>query len=147
MQDTSRNPWQRLNPSQIAQLDAAYEEPQHLQQDPPEAYREISIDFAQRCAVMLVHNDLRGALDAAEISWAAQRLADHREMIAAESAERLERIRAELNPHGRWVEIPGLRKRVRVMPGENVQQRIDERRAELLEQQSQRETRARGKAG
>lgn len=131
MRENDRNPWHRLTSSQIAQLDAAAQQPAFLDLEPSEVYATVSNEFANRCAVALVHNDLRAAIDAAEISWAARRIADKRAVIAAESAERAERLRAEADPKGRWVEIPGTRKKVRVRPGENVQQRVDERRAEL----------------
>lgn len=110
-----RNPWQGLNSSQLAQLKDAENRPNRLLRD-SDTYREIAREFADRTVSTLVGNDLKGALDAAEIATAARRIAedmDTRHKAAALRLMELRRQEAE-DPRGQLVAIAGHKKRKRL---------------------------------
>jgi hypothetical protein len=118
MNPNDRNPWQGLNTAQLAELDAALTRPERVQLNPVEVYDQLSHEYGMRAARMLVANDLRGAMYAAEISEAAERMATGQQRameVAREAINRMREIAAQ-DPAGRLVHIPGHKKRKRVKP-------------------------------
>lgn len=115
-----RNPFTGLTSSQLAQLNEAEREPHVINLHPIQAYSIIAQDFARRTVARLVSNDLRGALDAAEISAAAASLSDQRLEQKTRAIQALDdaRARAEANPNGMLISTPGSRRRKRVLPGD-----------------------------
>lgn len=69
-----RSPWSGLTPTQALQLSDALGQPAELLKTRREAVWDVHSAFSRRAAVALGSNDLRGALDAAEIACAALRL-------------------------------------------------------------------------
>lgn len=130
MTNKERNVWQGLTSSQIAQLNEAQRMPHLDGMNQPDTYRAIATEFARRTVALLTSNDLRGALDSAEISIASQKLAqqlDHRrdraaQIVLAARAQELE------DPNGRLVYVPGKRRRVRLFPGDQTPAIINERK-------------------
>lgn len=121
MRIDQRNPWQGINARQAQELDEATKHPHRVGRDQPQIYRDISQEYAIRTAALLVNNDLRGALNAAEISTAAIGIANSIEAGNRRAAERWERFKEQEanNPDGRLVYVPGQKRRKRIMPGEN----------------------------
>lgn len=70
-----RSPWSRLRRADALALADALGAPEHLQRSPCEAAESVSASFARQSVTLLVGNDLRGALRAAEISVAASAIA------------------------------------------------------------------------
>lgn len=81
-----------------------------------EAFQSIADEYAKRCALLLVSNDLRGALSAAEISAAADAMARKVEADDMRAAERLAQFE-QTNPEDPAVAFlppkPGARRRTR----------------------------------
>lgn len=115
-----RSPWTSLTTGQTLILAEAEKDPSVYGMDTISAYATLSQDFAIRAARLLVMNDLRGALDAAEISRVCDQMSSHARQAQEEAAARrlayLEQLRND--PRGYMVAIPGTKRRVRVRPGE-----------------------------
>lgn len=123
MTDRNRNdpsPWLGLTAAQIAQLNEAQRDVRFHRDDPAEQYRAISDDFARRTAILIVSNDVLGALDTARIATACASLAHGIEQRRPAVADALEadRQRRAADPEGMLVHIPGQRRRKRVFPGD-----------------------------
>jgi hypothetical protein len=117
---SQRNPWQGLTGTQLQLLDDALKLPGRLNRGRAEAFDDVAKEFAYRTANLLVANDLRGALDSAEITAAAVALArQHRDAHerAVDRAEYVRRLEAE-DPNGRLVHVPGQKKMRRVFPAD-----------------------------
>lgn len=116
MNPNDRNPWQGLNTAQLAELDAAVMRPDTSQLNMTEAYDQLSHEYGMRAARLLVDNDLRGAMFAAEISHTADRMATNhtRAMDAAREAINQMREITARDPAGELVYVPGLKSRRRV---------------------------------
>jgi replication-associated recombination protein RarA len=111
-----RSPWQGLQPHQSAELDTAILQPHRRGLRRSEAFQSIADEYAKRCALLLVSNDLRGAMNAAEISAAAEAMARKVEADDMRAAERLAQFE-QTNPEDPAVAFlppkPGARRRTR----------------------------------
>lgn len=123
-----RNIWQGLTRSQLAQIEDAQTHPHLKGLERQDVYRNLAAEFAHRTVALLVGNDLRGALDAAEISTACAKLAEKAQHDRARAAQAVldERQRQLEDPNGRLVHVPGRRRRVRVFPGDDDPIRLQE---------------------
>lgn len=114
------SPWLGLTAAQIAQLNEAQRDVRFHRDDPAEQYRAISDDFARRTAILIVSNDVLGALDTARIATACASLAhgiEQRRKAAIEALE-ADKQRKASDPAGMLVYVPGHKKRKRVFPGD-----------------------------
>lgn len=120
MDITQRNPWQGLTARQAQELDEAVKHPHRAGRYGPDTYQNAAQEYAIRAAALLVNNDLRGAMNAAEISTAAAAIGQRLEEGNRDAAERWERFKEQEanDPKGRLVHVKGKRRMVRVMPGE-----------------------------
>jgi len=120
MRDTERSPHSKLTNAQLAVLREAENSPHRQQMGPAQMYQDISLEFALRASRLLTANDLRGALNAAEISAACEAIAERhaygRLNAALTYANQLAAARED--PSGMLVSQRGKRKRVRVMPSQ-----------------------------
>src|SRR5690606_9930605 len=109
-----------LTTRQIHELEEALTMPARTQLDRIDAYEDIAREYEHRTALLLVANDLRGALNAAEIAVAAHALVDGRRRSDAWVEARMQQIReAEANnPLGVLVGTYNTRRRTRVKPVE-----------------------------
>lgn len=103
-----RNTWNSLTRSQMMELEEQLRRPENHDKPISEIYEEIARLYADRCASMLNDNDLRGALNAAELCAASKVMA--KRQIAAEqrAQERIAALKAL--PEGdplRGTVIPG----------------------------------------
>lgn len=71
MPQETRSPWSGLTSAQALTLSDYLSQPSAIATTAPEAFWEAHTTFARRAAMALVGNDLRGALDSAEVSAAA----------------------------------------------------------------------------
>lgn len=120
-----RNPLDRiasygLTTSQLHILEDALTHPARKHMSDVERYADIARENEMRATLMLVSNDLHGALNAAEIAVAAHAMTDGRRRSDEWVEKRLREIReAELNdPNGMLITKPGARRAVRVKPGD-----------------------------
>jgi len=116
MNRNDRNPWNGLNSAQIQELDAAASHPDVMHLPLTQALQQVSHEYALRAARLLTANDLRGALNAAEISQAAENVASRREDSLAQARIAVERINelANADPRGALQYVEGQKKRKRV---------------------------------
>lgn len=128
MRPVERSPWSLLTPAQDKMLTEALLHPARAGIGTVEAYREIGTEFAVRSAHLLISNDLRGALDHAEIARVATVYADQQERRFAEMEERIraQREAEAKDPRGRLVTVPGKKRRVRVFPADESQRAVIE---------------------
>lgn len=116
MNRNDRNAWNGLTSAQIQELDAAASHPDVMHLPLTEALRQVSNEYAVRAARLLTANDLRGALNAAEISQAAENVANRREDGLAQARIAVQRIKelAEQDERGELVYVDGSKRRKRV---------------------------------
>ncbi len=116
MNPNDRNPWQGLNTAQLAELDAALTRPERVRMNAVQVLDQLSHEYGMRAARMLVANDLRGAMYAAEISEAAERMATGQQRATEAAREAINRMReiSAQDPRGELVYVPGHKKRKRV---------------------------------
>lgn len=122
MRQNERSPWSLLTTAQDKLLDEAIKHPARAGVPTAEMYRAVGVEFAIRSAHLLVSNDLRGAIDHAEIARVAHVIADTHERQTAQMRERIALQEEQLknNPDGYLVTIPGQKKLRRMKPGEPV---------------------------
>jgi hypothetical protein len=120
MHPLGRSPWTTLTASQTNTLVDALNLPSVVGLERTLQYRTISTEFAVRAARLLVMNDLRGAIDAAEVSRVADAMGEATERANEQARVRLEaqRLRDLADPNGHLVSVPGKKKRVRVFPAD-----------------------------
>jgi hypothetical protein len=112
-----RNAHQGLTSAELTILDAAIRDPQHRHSgDVAATYESIHQAYATRAATLLVHNDLLGALESAQISVAAAGLARDYEAGLVRARDRLAALNAVAldDPRGTLTYVPGRTRRVRV---------------------------------
>ncbi len=88
-------PQQGLTTYQVHELEHALSTPAMMALDETDAYQAVSFEYGMRAARLLAANDLRGALNAAEISLAAETFGVRKAAALDRARERLEALKEQ----------------------------------------------------